>query len=751
LDKCWYSKNSGTTNLSVQACTTNFTHVVSTEGWNNWTVYANDTVGNENSSLVNFFKDSVNPAVTVHSPTAGLSSSSEILFNVTATDAGSVDECWVTIDSGATNTSLVNDVGTDYYDATNSSVPDNSYTAQFYCNDSLGNLNDSLTVAFSVDSTAPALTIVYPENGTNHTTDVSELNFSVSDGGTLDKCWYSKDGGTNNLSVQACTSNFTSVVSTEGWNNWTVFANDIAGNENSSLVEFFKDSVNPGVTINLPTATTYLVGSYAVNITLDEVGYCEYSVNGGAANTTLTTTDDLTFTRSVTGAANAAYTLVAYCNDSYGNNNYTTNVTFTVAVPAAATGGSSGTDEVEVDIEEEESVEIEEVVDEKVCGEWGECISDVQKRDCVSGSGVESVETQECACVPEWVCTSNQECVGSLDIHSMPDVSFGCSWSDMNQDGKIDVGDLAILSANWNRRDCSPSNSWCNLADINRNGEVGLFDQMFLVRHFDTSVRDCDPSVPVSESVGYVINSCEDLHECGDILSKPEEVVECSVGCEEEWVCNWSVPCVGGFITPVCEDSNSCGTFSSMPSKITCEVLDEFEYLNEEQKETSSSPSSSGRSGSVCVPDIACDKWSECEVNYNFEDLLSGVENVEGVQSRTCVDNNGCVVVDKEEKMCLVKAEIYIELERVCNDYYIKVYDMWTGKLLARVRDRRFEDMPSLDVLFNSAEDKICDSCFNGLLDQGEEGVDCGGLCKSCDDWSYSLNLFEKLMWRLGG
>jgi len=57
LDSCWYSLNSGTTNTSV-TCGQNVTGISSSLGTNTWTVYANDTFGNENSSSATFFIES---------------------------------------------------------------------------------------------------------------------------------------------------------------------------------------------------------------------------------------------------------------------------------------------------------------------------------------------------------------------------------------------------------------------------------------------------------------------------------------------------------------------------------------------------------------------------------------------------------------------------------------------------------------------------------------------------------------------
>jgi len=68
-DSVWFSNDSGVTNHTRQDCGTNFTNLESVEGTNTWIVYINDTVNNQNSSNVTFFKDTVVPNCTIISYT----------------------------------------------------------------------------------------------------------------------------------------------------------------------------------------------------------------------------------------------------------------------------------------------------------------------------------------------------------------------------------------------------------------------------------------------------------------------------------------------------------------------------------------------------------------------------------------------------------------------------------------------------------------------------------------------------------
>ncbi|MBU0467423.1 MAG: LamG domain-containing protein, partial [Nanoarchaeota archaeon] len=68
------------------------------------------------------------------------------------------------------------------------------------------------------------------------------------------------------------------------------------------------------------------------NITLDEDGYCEYSLDSGVNNVTMTNNGNRDFNHTNSSIADNSYTMNAYCNDTSGNNNYTGNVTFEVDV-----------------------------------------------------------------------------------------------------------------------------------------------------------------------------------------------------------------------------------------------------------------------------------------------------------------------------------------------------------------------------------------------------------------------------------
>ena len=102
------------------------------------------------------------------------------------------------------------------------------------------------------------------------------------------------------------------------------------------------DIIPPVVSIGSPNSIWTYSGSVYMSITMNENGYCEYSLNGGTTNNTLDAYNGVPswlFTVSKT-LSDGAYTLNAYCNDTAGNRNDTTSVSFTMYTSSGSGGGS---------------------------------------------------------------------------------------------------------------------------------------------------------------------------------------------------------------------------------------------------------------------------------------------------------------------------------------------------------------------------------------------------------------------------
>ena len=305
---CQYSLNGGV-NISLPGCANGSFGAI--QGGNTITVYANDSLGNLNSSTVSFFVDSINPAVSIQTPTNTTYATTTIPFNFTVIDTNRAS-CWYILDAGA-NTTLASCANT-----TLSGLTQGGHNISLWANDTLNNRNSS-TVSFTVDTIPPTLTIQLPAN-TTYTTTNRSLNFTTD--ATAAFCQYSLNGAAN-VSLPSCAN--TTFTAAQGGNTITVYANDTLGNTNSSTNNFFVDSFTPVVTIQLPTGIyptlTVPLNYTAIDANRDK---CWYNLNGAAANTSLASCANTTIT-----GAQGVNNLIVYANDSV-NNIGSDSISFTV-------------------------------------------------------------------------------------------------------------------------------------------------------------------------------------------------------------------------------------------------------------------------------------------------------------------------------------------------------------------------------------------------------------------------------------
>ena len=250
LDTCWFKVVNSTgsieiNNQTIPSCQ-NITFNVSGSDTYNLTLYVNDTTGNEGSDTVTFAVSLIAPSVVLDYPTNNLyiNNGTNIYFNLTSTDLDGLDTCelwgtwnggwhknytWVGPSSGVQNYTTVN-------------LSEGSYVWNVLCNDTLGNSGwalDNFTV--TVDTIFPTLSIdsITPTTGSqtfSFTNTVSDTN--------LDSCKYSifnSTGGIDGLNKNVsftCNSEISPTVTAYAIYNLTIYAIDLAGNENSSTDSF---------------------------------------------------------------------------------------------------------------------------------------------------------------------------------------------------------------------------------------------------------------------------------------------------------------------------------------------------------------------------------------------------------------------------------------------------------------------------------------------------------------------------------
>lgn len=466
----------------------------------------------------------------------------------------------------------------------------------------------------------------------------------------------------------------------DGVYTWFYQVFDLLGNaavtENRTIIV---DTISPQVNIVVPVNnTTYVSTSYNINITLNEQGYCEYSLNGGVANQTLTSVGGISFIKTNTIVADANYTLNAYCNDSTGNRNDSVYVDFGVKLPVCGNG----------------VVEFGESCDSGAgngvcpstcsascttntcngggpsctsttwtCGSWGVCSGGSQERSCTDNCGITRIENQSCTisenCTSTtWTCGSWSNCSNSLQTRSCID---NCNSSRLENQSCISLNETC--TQNWQ---CS---SWsaCNN--------------------------------------GLSTRICNDLNNCGDNSLKPAESMSCFVG-----------------------PQNQTDNQTIIPDEVLRNRLDN------------------------CTPEVVCGEYGECKYSASVNDLFGGVVRSTGTQARECVDSEKCISTYFEERMCNLEIAVdFIKNVDPCdsNKQIITVVKKGTKDPVAQIDALSLLESDILNVRFLQNATVYCAECYNGIKDNNEEDIDCGGSCRACRAGSIWLNVLKQILWVL--
>ena len=209
--------------------------------------------------------DILAPNVNLNSPTEQYYSSN-VVFNVSLNERGS---CEYSLDGGITNNTMATSDDLNFNDSKD--LSEGSYTVSFYCQDSAGNLNSSVSHSFYVDLTSPVVNIYSPENRTYNAASLS-INYTIGDSSSgVESCWYSTNYGVTNVSLPSCQN--VSYAASQGSTTLFVYSNDSVGNVGVDNVTFFVDSVFPKISFSSDTLQSGVVRAatnvYA-NVTLIE-------------------------------------------------------------------------------------------------------------------------------------------------------------------------------------------------------------------------------------------------------------------------------------------------------------------------------------------------------------------------------------------------------------------------------------------------------------------------------------------------
>ena len=143
------------------------------------------------------------------------------------------------------------------------------------------------------------------------------LNVSVTDA-YLSTCFYNTNENLTNKTF-TCNSLQNVQLNNSGYYNITVYANDTAGNLNSTLISYFVNFVNYSVSYST-TVVENNIGSYLINITADDISGANATLKYNSINYNLTklynTSNTIVFNRTLT-APTVSNDTVFYFNFTY--------------------------------------------------------------------------------------------------------------------------------------------------------------------------------------------------------------------------------------------------------------------------------------------------------------------------------------------------------------------------------------------------------------------------------------------------
>lgn len=245
LNSCWYTLDSGTTNISLPNCQ-NTTFNTTSDRLYTLNLFANDTLNNINNATVTFTILTIAPAINIIYPknSSYINYNNNIYLNYSVSSGISISSCQLWGDfSGTWALNQTNSIITLEDNFFTLNLTENTYNWGIICNDTQNQVSN-INSTFIVDTTTPTLSLTEP-TGTKTSRNSIPITFSTSDT-NLNSCWYNiKHGATTDVSNTTTLCNST----TETFNltldaDFTLnfYVNDSAGNTNYSSITFTVDT-----------------------------------------------------------------------------------------------------------------------------------------------------------------------------------------------------------------------------------------------------------------------------------------------------------------------------------------------------------------------------------------------------------------------------------------------------------------------------------------------------------------------------
>ncbi len=254
---------------------------------------------------------------------------------------------WTYNNGSIINITLTKVNGTHFY-LNVSRLLDGVDTYRVYGNDTVGTIGTSATRTITVDTLAPAVTLTTPANGSNFGSGTPAFNATISDVNINTVIFQFNNASGNDFNVSPVNVsgnwnlNLNLLRLTDGPQSMTAYANDSARNlNNTQLVEFTVDRTPPAAVFNSPgngQNYTPASGNRTFNASVTDALLSVQSVrfsfdNASGTGFNLTAENQSgswIASYNISSLANGTHTITIIANDTVGNVNATSSITFTV-------------------------------------------------------------------------------------------------------------------------------------------------------------------------------------------------------------------------------------------------------------------------------------------------------------------------------------------------------------------------------------------------------------------------------------
>jgi hypothetical protein len=188
-ESCWYSNDSWSSNTTLASCTTDITAVTWSDGQHNVSLWVNDSAGHGNSTDITFTIDSINPSLSIATPSNNtFTDNTGLNINYSTSDTN-LDSCWYSNDSFSSNTTLASCAN-----ITDVTWSEGQHNIMLWVNDTYENENNT-DVTFTIDTYNPMIEFIDSTFTNAITTDNTSIGINVSITETnLDEVIYNWNG-----------------------------------------------------------------------------------------------------------------------------------------------------------------------------------------------------------------------------------------------------------------------------------------------------------------------------------------------------------------------------------------------------------------------------------------------------------------------------------------------------------------------------------------------------------------------------